>query len=129
LFPSALVLASLGSSVGLVAAALGLLTAMAVRRRAAWERCEIALSRRDDDREFYARASRTTRDGNVAARSPLFRWPSDELPCEGAVLAAHKVIVQRLAWDGWTPEGGTNGVWWRGRYRRPAKAPAETADA
>jgi hypothetical protein len=129
LFPSALVLASLGSSVALIIAALGMLTLMAVRRRLAWERCEISLLRRDGDGEFYARALGPRQRRNVAVTSPLFRSPTDDLPNEGAALAAHKVIVQRLAWDGWTLDGDGNGVWWQSQFRRPTKVPTEVADA
>jgi hypothetical protein len=127
-FPPALTLASLGSSAALVAAALGLLAVMLVRRRSPWERCEIALSRQDGDGTFYARALRPKRSEEVAATSPVFRSPTEDLPEEGPIRAAHRVIVQRLAWDGWAPEDGRNGVWWKLRFRRPVKA-ASTDDA
>jgi hypothetical protein len=117
----ALTLASLGGSVGLIAVALGMFALLGVRRRAAWETCEIGLSRRDGDGEFYARPLRSKRDDPMAATSPMFRWPNDDLPNEGAVRAAYDVIVQRLAWDGWTLADGRNGVWWRKRFRRPAE--------
>jgi hypothetical protein len=118
-----------GGSLALVAAALGLLTVMGMGRKAAWETCEIALSRRDGDAEFCARASSPKRNDRVAATSPMFRWSSDELPNEGAILAAYNVITQRLAWDGWTLEEGGDRVWWRRRFRRPAKGRNDVADA
>ena len=129
-FPLALTLASIGGGLALVAAALGLLTLLGVRRKLPWETCEIALSRRDGDGEFYARAVRRRGKARVAATSPMFRWPGDrdDLPNEGAVHAAYNVIVQRLAWDGWTPEEGGNGVWWQRQFRRSTEARAEVAD-
>jgi hypothetical protein len=103
------------------------LTLLGVGRKAAWETCEIALSRRDGDGEFRAVRRKTNQD--VAATSPMFRWPNDDLPREGAVLAAYKVIVQRLAWEGWALEEGGDAAWWQRRFRRPVKDPTEVSDA
>jgi hypothetical protein len=124
-----LTLAGVGGGLILLAAALGLLTILGLHRRSPWETCEIALSRCDGDGQFYARAERPRGKARMAATSPMFRWPgsSEDLPNDGAVRAAYDVIVQRLGWDGWTPEHGGNGVWWQGRFRRSREADARVA--
>ena len=120
-FPLALIAATGAGAAGLVAAMLGLFV-VGVRRRSAWETCEIALWRNDGDGEFHARTRRPKGEVRLAATSPLFRLAEDDTPPkDGAVLAAHNVIVQRLAWDGWQLQGHSDGEWWTGRYRRPVE--------
>jgi hypothetical protein len=113
-------------SVGLLAAALGLFALGVVKRRtrgaevAALERCEIAISLADGDGDFYAQAVGPGGKGYVAARSVLFRWSGDDaLPDSSAVHAAHDVLVQRLAWDGWRPDEARGGAWWEASFSRP----------
>jgi hypothetical protein len=98
----------------------------AVEARA--ETCTIALSRNDGDCDFYARVERPRDDDDVAARSPMFRWPGDDSPPkQGAILAAHNVLVQRLEWDGWNGEDGGGRRWWERRFRRAAAPEARRA--
>jgi hypothetical protein len=120
--------------VGLLAAALGLVAVGIVRRRtrvpaaAALETCEIAISHADGDAEFCARAIGPRGKGYVAGRSVLFRWNGDTLPDTAAVHAAHEVLVQRLAWDGWRREAGRDGSWWNANFSRPVGSAVDASD-
>jgi hypothetical protein len=90
--------------------------------KAPLEKCKITLWRRGGDCDFFAQAEASQGEDHVATRSPKFRWSGiDSPPEKGAILAAHKILVQRLEWDRWEFEGeGRN--WWERSYRRPAKA-------
>jgi hypothetical protein len=120
--------------VGLLAAALGLGAVGIVWRRprvpaaAALETCEIAISHADGDAEFCARAIGPRGKGYVAGRSVLFRWNGDTLPDTAAVHAAHEVLVQRLAWDGWRREAGRDGSWWNANFSRPVGSAVDASD-
>ena len=127
--PRPLALAALVGGVGFLAAAIGLLGLLTLRRGS--QRLALAPGRharshggtQTGDSDFYARAMRPKGNDYVAARSLMFRWHSDDPPPGvGAILAAHNVLAQRLAWDGWQLEGGRDGAWWKGSFRRPAGA-------
>ncbi len=122
-----LTVATLAGGAGLVAATFGVLILLGVvGRKAAWETCEIALWRSDGDGEFRACAVGREGKDRLAATSPMFRLPRDDmLPRDRVFLAAHNVLVQRLAWEGWQLQGSRDAAWWKGRYRRPVKAADE----
>jgi hypothetical protein len=122
--------------IGLLAAALGLFVVGVVKRRAraapiaaALETCEIAISHAEGDGNFYAQAVGPGGKGYVAARSMLFRWNGGDTPPDNAaVRAAHGVLVQRLAWDGWRREERQDRAWWRASFSRPAGGSVEVSD-
>ena len=95
---------------------------------AAPETCEIAMRRADGDADFYARAVGPKGQDDVVARSPMFRWQGDTTPpSDGAVLAAHTILLQRLTWDGWNVEERGTGTWWSARLSRPGTTSAPVA--
>jgi hypothetical protein len=110
---------------------MGLFLLLRLRRGgalAAAETCEIAMWHADGDGDFYARAVGPEGKDYVAARSLMFRWQGDDTPpSNGAILAAHNVLMQRLAWDGWSLEEQQNGIWWQRSLHRPVKSAAEVA--
>jgi hypothetical protein len=79
-----------------------------------WEVCEIVWWRGYVKSEFHAVA-----EAQELARSPRFRWRSDEPPPpdhQGA-RAAHDDLVERLTAAGWEPLGEAD-PWYAQRFRR-----------
>lgn len=83
-----------------------------------WESCEIAVWRADGDARFYAAAIGPDGEQQIILKSPLFRSASSGSPsATEATRAAHRALMQQLAWDGWEVQKRGE-EWWEGRFRR-----------
>jgi hypothetical protein len=103
----------------LTSAAPALTSAAAKHRRVPLPKsCEIAWWRGYVKSDFYIVVQGPEGAGYKVSRSPSFRCPSGEEPPQtDAIVAAHAVLVESLAAEGWN-DVGVGESWYAHRFRR-----------